>query len=125
MSLTRIHQELTRAQQYFDYVEGYPTPAGGVMVKFAVETSRRVYILEASFPDAYPYAVPSVYVRRPVLQPSPHRYDDARICFIHPRMWNPGRHDLTFVIKKTAKWLAKYEVYQVTRNWPGVSIEHW
>ena len=94
------------------------------MALIALETSRRFYTLAVSFPKSYPNGMPEVHVRKPALASSPHRYLNNRICYLHPRMWNPGRHDLTFVIKRVAKWLAKYEVYQQTRNWPGAGIEH-
>ena len=124
MSLARIRREIAAAQRYFDYVEGHPTVEGGVMALIALETSRHVYILAVSFPESYPNAMPEVHVRKPMLASSPHRYRDNRICYLHPRMWNPGRHDLTFVIQRAAKWLAKYEVYQQTGVWPGAGIAH-
>ena len=65
-----------------------------------------------------------VSVRKPVLQHSPHKFADGKLCYLHPTFWNPGRHDLCFVIARTAKWLAKYEVYCIKRRWPGAGIEH-
>ena len=124
MNLTRIRQEIVAAQRYFDYVEGHPTSEGGVMALIALETSRQYYTLAVSFPDSYPNSMPEVHVRRPALASSPHRYPNNRICYLHPHMWNPGRHDLMFVIQRTAKWLAKYEVYLTTNKWPGAGIEH-
>ena len=124
MNLVRVRREITAARQYFDFVEGHPTVAGGVTVLVALETRRDIYTLDVSFPESYPNAMPEVHVRRPALESSPHRYMNNRICYLHPRMWNPGRHDLTFVIKRTAKWLAKYEVYRQTGHWPGAGIDH-
>ena len=124
MNLARILQEIAAAQRYFDYVESHPTVAGGVMVLIALETSRHIYTLSVSFPESYPNAMPEVHIRKPTLRPSPHRFPNNRICILHPYMWNPGRHDLTFVIQRAAKWLAKYEVYQQTGKWPGAGIGH-
>lgn len=124
MNLARIRQEIAAAQEYFDYVEGHPTVEGGVKVLVALQTNRNVYTLAVSFPGSYPHAMPHVHVRRPALVSSPHRYSDDRICYLHPHMWNPGRHDLKFVIQRAAKWLAKYEVYQETGRWPGAGIAH-
>ena len=124
MNLARVRQEIVAAQRYFDYVEGHPTVEGGVMALIALETTRHVYTMAVSFPESYPNAMPEVHVRRPALRPSPHTYLNNRICFLHAHMWNPGRHDLTFVIQRAAKWLAKYEVYQHTRKWPGAEIAH-
>ena len=124
MNLARVRQEIAAAQRYFDYVEGHPTVEGSVMALVALETSRQVYTMDVTFPDSYPNAMPEVHVRRPGLQSSPHRFPNDRICFLHTHMWNPGRHDLTFVIQRAAKWLAKYEVYLQTRKWPGAGIAH-
>jgi hypothetical protein len=124
VNLNRIRNEIVAAQQYFDYVEGHPTAEGGVMALVALETTRRIYTLAVNFPESYPYTMPGVQVRKPSLGYSPHRYLNNQICYLHPRMWNPGRHDLTFVIQRTAKWLAKYEVFQQTNRWPGAGIAH-
>ena len=124
MNLSRIQHEIAHAKQQFDFVEGHPTSHGGVMVLVALQTTRRPYILEVTFPDAYPNVMPKVTVRKPTLQSSPHRYLHNEICYMHPRMWNPGRHDLSFVIERAAKWLSKYEVYQVKGRWPGAGIDH-
>ena len=124
MNLSRIRREIADAQRYFDYVEGHPTVEGGVMALIALQTSRRVYTLDVRFPQSYPSAMPQVHVRQPALASSPHRYPDSQICYLYPDFWNPGRHDLTFVIQRAAKWLAKYEVYQQTGRWPGAGIGH-
>lgn len=112
------------SQQHFDYVEGHPTNDGCVMVLVALQTSRQLYTLSVNFPDTYPHSMPDVYVRKPSLAVSPHQYSDTKICYLHPTMWNPGRHDLTFVIARAAKWLSKYEVYRLQGRWPGAGIQH-
>ena len=124
MNFSRIKLEIANARQQFDYVEGHPTGSGGVMVLAALQTIRRIYTLEVLFPDTYPNTMPDVYIRTPKLQASPHSYSGNRICYMHPSMWNPGRHDLTFVIQRSAKWLSKYEVYLRSGHWPGAGIDH-
>ena len=124
MNLARIQRDIANAQQDFDYVEAHPTDTGGLMALVALETSRRVYILSIRFPHTYPSAMPDVFVRKPALEPSLHRYPHNQICYLHPSLWNPGRHDLRFVIARAAKWLSKYEVYCVKRRWPGAGHAH-
>ncbi len=124
MNVARVRREIAAANQYFDYVEGHPTAEGGVMALIALETSRDLYTLNVFFPEYYPSSMPEVHVRRPTLESSPHKYGNNRICYLHPHMWNPGRHDLTFVIQRVAKWLAKYEVFRQTGKWPGAGIAH-
>lgn len=124
MNLQRIWHDIKKAQGQFDYVEGHPTTNGGVMAMVALQTTRRVYTLEITFPDTYPNSMPEVFVRKPIMESSPHRYRNNRICYMHPRVWNPGRHDLTYAIQRSAKWLNKYEVYLVRGRWPGAGIDH-
>ena len=124
MNLTRIRGDIAEAQQYFDYVEAWSTTTGGLMAVVALQTSSGIYTLGVLFPDSYPNSMPDVHVRKPSLSPSPHRYANDRICYLHPHMWNPGRHNLTFVIQRAAKWLGKYEVYCQTGKWPGAGLDH-
>lgn len=124
MNLARLRSDIANAQQAFDFVERHPTSNGGVMVLVALQTTGRYYTLAVLFPDSYPNVMPEVFVRKPALEVSPHRYPNNQICYLHPRMWNPGRHDLTFVIQRAAKWLSKYEVYRVRGRWPGAGIDH-
>ena len=127
MSVQRIQVELARALQVFAFVELHPTGDGGVFVKAALQTSARVtYFVEIRF-DNYPMMAPKVFVVSPALHPSTknfHRYPDGNLCLLHPNMWNPGVHDLTFVLGRTAKWLNKYEVWRENGRWPGASIAH-
>ena len=124
MNLNRIQYDINNAQGYFKYVEDHSTSAGGLMSLAALQTSVRLYTLEINFPYSYPNEMPKVYVRKPHLKNSPHQYPNNRICYLHPSVWNPGRHDLTFVISRSAKWLAKYEVYCSKGRWPGAGIDH-
>ena len=124
MNLTRIRRDIADAQRYFDYVEGRATAAGGVMALVALQPSRRIYTLGVTFPDSYPNTMPDIEVRKPELSWSPHTYTNGNICYLHPHMWNPGRHDLKFVIQRAAKWLAKYESYQRRGRWLGAELEH-
>lgn len=126
MDLMRVRREVDQAKQRFAYVECHPTTDGSLCVLTALQTSQnQIYTLSIFFADAYPYSMPSVFVRKPeLLSGVPHRYRDGQICYLHPKMWNPGRHDLTFVIARAAKWLSKYEVWIVTRKWPGAEVLH-
>jgi ubiquitin-protein ligase len=125
MDLARVRREVDEAQRTFALVECYPTNDGSLYVRAALQTSERPYIVSVFFPDTYPYSMPNVFVRQPDLRSdAPHRYQDGNICYLYHKMWNPGSHNLTFVIMRTAKWLNKYEVWLATRKWPGKSMAH-
>ena len=124
MNFARIQRDIVSAQQQFDFIEAHPTDTGGLMALVALQTINKLYTLAVTLPNTYPNTMPDVYVRKPSLEPSPHQYLHDRICYLHPSFWNPGRHDLRFVIARTAKWLAKYEVYRAKGRWPGVGHAH-
>lgn len=125
MNITRIQREFNEAKQQFSYVELNPTSDGNVYVKAALQASQQLYVVSICFPSTYPNNMPKVYVDKPKFStPPPHFYNAGNICYLHSTMWNPGIHDLSFVIARTAKWLNKYEVWRNTGTWPGASIAH-
>ena len=126
MDLARVRREIVDAKTAFLYVESHPTAHGSLYVLSALQTTLgRIYTFAVHFPDAYPNTSPEVFVRKPALSAlAPHQYSAGNICYVHPTMWNPGRHDLTFVLGRTAKWLNKYEVWLVKRAWPGKEVLH-
>lgn len=125
MDIQRIYLEVRRACEAFAYVEVHPTGNGDVFVKAAFQTSvGRTYIVAVHLND-YPSRMPQVYVTQPgLIQSVPHRYREGNLCYLHPSMWNPGMHNLTFVLARTAKWLNKYEVWRETGQWPGAQLAH-
>ncbi len=125
MDLSRIKTEFDFAKQYFSVLELHQTAQGKLYVKTALQpSSQQCYFVSIYFPDSYPNAMPTVYVNRPVIDSAPHRYNKGNICYLHPTMWNPGVHNLKFVILRTAKWLSKYEIWKQKRSWPGAEIGH-
>ena len=125
MDIYRIQNEFNEARQYFSNIELYPTADGKVFVKAALQpTPQQFYIITVNFSDNYPNVMPSVYIIKPALEQSPHRYNTGNICYLHPTMWNPGVHNLSFVIQRAAKWLGKYETWKRSRVWPGAEIKH-
>lgn len=125
MDLARVRREVAEAQQAFSYVEAHPTQDGKLFVLVALQTSQnRIYTLAIHFPDTYPNAMPTVLPRKPTIDTGPHRYTNGNVCYLLPAMWNPGRHNLTFVIARIAKWLGKHEVWLATGVWPGAEVKH-
>ena len=125
MDLARINREIEAARGYFPRLEAHPTAGGSVQVHCALQPlPGRIYTLQIEFPSSYPNSAPNVFVRQPgINDDAPHRYRAGNLCYIHPSMWNPGRHDLAFVVSRTAKWLGKYEVWRRSGDWPGVTLD--
>jgi ubiquitin-protein ligase len=124
MDVNRIQREFSEAQKTFAYVELHPTSDGKVYARTALQTSSGMYVLSIKFPETYPNEMPRVFVDTPAITSAPHRYQTGNICYLHPSMWNPGVHQLTFVIARAAKWLNKFEVWRSEGTWPGAEIKH-
>jgi ubiquitin-protein ligase len=124
MDLMRIRREFSEAQNTFAYLEMHPTADGKVYARTALQTPAGTYVLSIKFPDSYPNEMPRVYVDAPTITLAPHRYNTGNICYLHPLMWNPGVHNLAFVIGRAAKWLNKYEIWRQGGKWPGAQMLH-
>jgi ubiquitin-protein ligase len=126
MDIVRIQREFSEAQQRFALVELRPTTDGRVYARTALQTvNGNNYVLSIKFTDNYPNEMPRVFIDAPAITTAPHRYTTGAICYLHPSMWNPGSHHLTFVIARAAKWLNKYEVWRSNGGvWPGAEIKH-
>ncbi|MFZ3352180.1 MAG: hypothetical protein WA268_15060 [Xanthobacteraceae bacterium] len=126
MDIARVQREFADAERTFALVELHPTTDGKVYARAALQTAASFqYVLSIKFPDTYPYEMPRVFIDAPaIISYAPHRYNAGNICYLHPSMWNPGTHHLTFVIGRAAKWLGKYEVWRNNGSWPGAAIKH-
>lgn len=124
MDTIKIRNQFAEAQQQFPNMEIYQYSGGGLYVKVAIQTLERVYIAAIYFPENYPNDMPTVHIEKPSVTNSLHMYTKGHICYLHPSMWNPGKHNILFVVARTAKWLSKYEVWKATGRWPGASIAH-
>jgi hypothetical protein len=118
----RIRAEVMQAKTHFPQV-GF-ADGSGQLVQAALQTSvGKVYVAELELTN-YPSQMPKAFIRAPKLEISPHKYKAGNICYLHPNMWNPGRHNLSFVLARVAKWLNKYDIYRATRRWVGAELEH-
>jgi len=125
MDIPRIRAEVLQATTKFALVEAHPTNDGGVFVKAGLQTSVGNMYIAAVYFQGYPSQMPSVYITKPALRnESPHRYKAGNICYLHPSVWNPGRHDLTFVLGRISKWLNKYDIWCLKGHWPGAEVDH-
>lgn len=124
MDVNRIQREFSEAKKTFAYLELHPTADGKVYAKTALQSAGGMYVLSIKFPQSYPNEMPRVFIETPPITIGPHRYQAGNICYLHPSMWNPGVHNLTFVIGRAAKWLNKYEIWRQKGTWPGAGIAH-
>ncbi len=123
MDINRIKREFLEAQRNFHHLELHPTVDGQVYLKAALQAADQMYILSVRF-SGYPNEMPRVFIDAPIVTAAPHKYQNGNICYLHPTMWNPGIHNISFVMARAAKWLNKYEVWKRQGKWPGAEIKH-
>lgn len=125
MNFERLKVDFANAAEQFAMVELRRRLDTSLFVKAALQTSAgNLYTVSIDLQE-YPSRMPSVTIDRPSLDyGTPHRYKDGRICYLHPKLWNPGIHNIRFVIFRIAKWLNKYEVWRHKSAWPGEEILH-
>ncbi len=123
MNVPRIRAEIRNAAEHFPYIEAFTTTDGGVYIKAALQTSvGQMYIIIVTFTG-----YPSTSRRcggNAAVKHGMHMYQGGYICYMHPSVWNPGRHDLLYVLAQTAVWLNKHEIYLAKGVWPGPSLSH-
>jgi hypothetical protein len=123
MDVQRIRFEIQVASQHFPNIET-ATSNGELFVRAALQTTvGQMYVISVTF-TGYPSQMPKVTVMAPKVAHSKHMYTAGHICYMHPTMWNPAKHDLKFVLMQTAVWLGKHEVYKVKGVWPGPALAH-
>lgn len=124
MNVQRVQLDIQQAMGQFPNIETYPTSSGGIYIKVLLQTSvGQMYVISVSFVD-YPAEMPRVTVVTPAVTHGKHMYTSGNICYMHPSVWNPAKHDLTFALAQTAVWLNKHEIYKLKGIWPGPGMAH-
>ena len=124
MNVLRVRTDIQQAVSHFPNIETHSTIDGGVYIKVLLQTSvGQMYVISVTF-VGYPSETPRVRVISPVVTHRKHMYDGGNICYMHPSLWNPAKHDITYVLAQTAVWLNKHEVYQTKGVWPGPGLVH-
>jgi len=110
--------------EHFPNIETHMTVEGGIYIKAALQTSvGQIYVISMTF-SGYPSEMPKVIVITPAVTHVKHMYTAGHICYMHPNVWNPAKHDVKFVLAQAAVWLNKHEVYKQKGIWPGPGLAH-
>jgi hypothetical protein len=78
----------------------------------------REYGVRIEIPENYPYVMPKIRPYGWDPGGSPHRYTNGVLCVMNPPEWRPV-YSISYLIAKTAVWIAKWKEWDYTGRWPG------
>jgi hypothetical protein len=94
-----------------------------LVLRYALKPGHNVYRLETRLPASYPVVPPETRVLTP-LQPCPHLLEGQTLCLWRQgstrasNRWDPGRNTSVFALHAAWRWLACYEIWRQTGEWP-------
>ncbi|MBI4222945.1 MAG: type II toxin-antitoxin system Phd/YefM family antitoxin [Planctomycetes bacterium] len=90
-----------------------------VEMLFKETVERDELTLKIILPHGYPNVAPKTYVS-PIITDTPHRWQDGALCIFGAMTnWNPGKHNVAFVLTLARKWLASYSEWRKKGVWPN------
>ncbi len=95
----------------------------GLMLRYRLKPMHNVYQLETRLMSSYPTVPPETRVLTP-LQHCPHLLEGQTLCLWrqgstrHTSRWDPTQFSCVFAIQAAWRWLACYEVWRTTNEWP-------
>ena len=116
--LERYNEE--RAADYKIKVERH---GKSIVLRYRLKPMHNIYELETRMPPDYPTIPPATRVLTP-LKPCPHLLEGQFLCMWrqgsnwHTNRWDPAKFTCVFAIQAAWRWLACYEVWHDTGDWP-------
>jgi hypothetical protein len=96
---------------------------GRLVLRYALKPGHNVYEMETVLPAAYPASPPETRVLTP-MKMCPHLLEGQRLCLWRQgstrqeSRWDPSRFTCAFAIQAAWRWLACYEVWLASGQWP-------
>ena len=94
---------------------------GNIVIFLEVASKRCKYLAEIIYPADFPFSQPKAYIRSPKLPPiyhEIHRFDDGSLCLARPEQVGPQTSG-KMICDWTHDWVKTYEVWKVTKVFPG------
>jgi len=95
----------------------------GLVMKYALKPGHNVYELETRLVASYPTVPPETRVLTP-LKHCPHLLEGQSLCLWRQgstraaNRWDPAQFTCVFAIQAAWRWLACYEIWHETGEWP-------
>jgi len=95
----------------------------GLALRFRLKPVHNIYELETRLLSSYPTTPPETRVLTPI-KPCPHLLEGQLLCMWRQgstwttSRWDPSRFTCVFAVQAAWRWLACYEVWHETGEWP-------
>ncbi|MEZ6139045.1 MAG: hypothetical protein R3B84_00605 [Zavarzinella sp.] len=95
----------------------------GMSLHYKLKPCHNTYQLVTTLPADYPSAPPETRVLTE-LRPCPHLLHNQVLCMWRQsshrdnHRWDPAKYSCIFAIQAAWRWLACYEIWAVTGDWP-------
>ncbi len=90
-----------------------------VEMSFLEEIGSEKITIKIVLPHGYPSIAPKIYAD-PLKDNAPHRWQDGSLCILGAMAsWNPGKHNIAFVLDLSRKWLDHYCKWKSSGKWPA------
>jgi hypothetical protein len=95
----------------------------GLVLHYRLKPAHNVYDLETRLLASYPTTPPETRVLTPI-KPCPHLLEGQLLCMWRQgstwvaSRWDPARFTCVFAVQAAWRWLACYEVWHETGDWP-------
>jgi len=106
-----------------DYRIGVHRAGGSVILRYRVKPAHNDYLVETRLLSSYPTVPPETRVISP-LKHCPHLLEGQTLCLWRQgstratSRWDPSRFTCIFAIQAAWRWLACYEIWYDTGDWP-------
>lgn len=96
---------------------------GGLVLRYRLKPMHNVYQLETRLHSAYPAVPPETRVMT-ALKHCPHLLEGQTLCLWRQgstrqtNRWDPAQFTCIFAVQAAWRWLACYEVWYATGEWP-------
>ena len=114
------HYNEDRAEEYKVRVH---RAGNGLVLRYCLKPCHNTYALETRLGPSYPTVPPETRVLTP-LKHCPHLLEGQTLCMWRQgstrvtSRWDPAKFTVVFAIQSAWRWLACYEIWHETGEWP-------
>ena len=96
---------------------------GTVVLAYALKPAHNIYLIETRLLSSYPTVPPETRVISP-MKHCPHLLEGQTLCLWRQgstrttNRWDPAKFTAIFAIQAAWRWLACYEIWHETGEWP-------